>query len=112
MSPDVEALLRELAAADLSGAETLADLQTGMLERAPLFSKLALLEPHELGPTEKARLREALESLAEKDNRIRERLEAEKRGVAEMLESVADARGAVRGYRGAPRAAGSVLRTA
>ncbi|MFK7988475.1 MAG: hypothetical protein AB8I08_20805 [Sandaracinaceae bacterium] len=112
MKPDVDALIRAIEAADLGQAESLAELQAGMAKRAPVFAQLAQLDTFVLTSLEKARLKRALETLAASDARIQERLGAEKRGIAEMLDSVAEARGAVRGYRGGPRGVGAVLRTA
>ena len=83
-----------------------------LARRAPLLDALLAADLRALDAGDRLRVRACLERARERDAQLIEALAAFRDRVGEQLGAVVEGRSAVRGYRGAPRTAGAVLRTA
>lgn len=88
------------------------DLDALVKRRAPLLEALLEADLSALADDDRARVRECLERVKERDARMIEELVAYRDQIGEELGAVVEGRSAVRGYRGAKRTAGAILRTA
>lgn len=112
MRPNVAVLVGALDAAQVSDGATLEEVARVLECRAGVIAQIMALDGAGLDDEDREALRAAIGRAQERDAQLMSALTREQSKTTEALADLVEARGAARGYRGARRQRGSVLRTA